>query len=210
MKKMKNIKVIAHRGGQGPHLENTLDMFLYAIRIGFNAVEMDVRYGYFSRRFFLEHDFLHHPRFRRNYMDKIIKKIPGKIFLVIELKTNSALTNIFAKNYCKLYNKLLKKRKSQTISFNPFILYRIRKINPDIKLGFVCGSLFFKILFHWVFIRFIKPDSYFLNKRFLNRRTVRFAKKHGMEIYTYVINKNEDRHKVMDMDVDGIVTDYPL
>ena len=83
-------------------------------------------------------------------------------------------------------------------------------IAPEIKLGFMCGNRFFKFLFQNLLYHFLKPEVYIVNKRFLNKRTVRFAKKRGMKIYSYVMNRNEERHKALDLNIDGIITDYPL
>lgn len=210
MKNIKDIVVIAHRGGASHHVENTLDSFLHGIKLGFKAIEMDLRYDYFRRRFFLEHDFLHHPRYKKNVIDNVINNIPKDIFLVLELKTNSFFTQIFARNYRKLHRRLFEDRKTLTISFNPFVLLELKIMAPEIELGFVCGNRFFKFLFQDVLYRFLKPEVYIVNKRFLNKRTVRYAKKHGMKIYSYVMNKSEERHKALDFNIDGIVTDYPL
>jgi len=210
MKRITDMEIIAHRGGANPHIENTLDSFLYGIKLGFKAIEMDVRYAYIRKKFFLEHDFLHHPKFRKNYLESIIPKIPNKISLFVELKTNCALTNIFARNFNNIYLKHLKNRKTWIISFNPFVLIRLKRLNPDMPIGFVCGNRFFKWLFHLIIYPILKPKAYVISKRFLNKRTVMFAKRHGMQIYAYVINRSDDRYKALDLDIDGIITDYPI
>jgi glycerophosphoryl diester phosphodiesterase len=129
---------------------------------------------------------------------------------VIELKTNSFLTNIFTRNYKKIYEELLSTRRTLVMSFNPFILLRFRLYIPGIKIGFICGNRFFKFLFQHLLHKILKPEVYIVNKRFLNKRTVRFAKNNGMKIYSYIMNRNEDMHKALDLNIDGIVTDYPL
>ncbi len=211
MKKISEMEIIAHRGGNSPFLENTLEAFLYSVKLGFKAIELDIRYSYVFRFFFLEHDFLHHPRFRKNTVDKIFPHIPKDIALFIELKTNSAFSNIFAGAFSKLYKKYLTERRIFIISFNPFILRRLKKMHPEMKIGFICGRRFFLFLFKNIIYPFLlKPDIFVINRRLLNRNIVRFANKRGMKIYSYVINRNEDRHKSLDLDIDGIVTDYPL
>lgn len=211
MKKINDMDIIAHRGGNSPFMDNTLEAFLYSIKLGFKAIEMDVRYSYLQRFFFLEHDFIYHPRFRRNTVDKTFPHIPKDITLFIELKTNSTFSNVFARAFSKLYDKYLRERRNFIISFNPFILHRLKKLRPEIKLGFICGNRFLLILFKTIFYPYvIKPDLFLINRRFLNDKNVRFAKKRSMKIYSYVINRNEDRHKTLDLDIDGIVTDYPL
>ena len=135
MKKLSEMDIVAHRGGAGPHIENTLESFLYALDMGFSAIEMDVRRAYFSKKFFLEHDYLHHPRYRRNYVTNVLPKIPENIKLFIELKTNSVFTNVYAKNFYRVYEKYLKKRDTYIISFNPVILFRLKDADIEMKTG---------------------------------------------------------------------------
>ncbi len=210
MKKLSDLDIAAHRGGAGPYIENSLQSFLYAIKIGFKTIELDVRYSYMSRFFFLEHDFLHHPRFRANRVEKVFPKIPKKINLMVEVKTNSLLSNIYAKAFIKVYDEYLEHRQNYIISYNPIILYRLKRLRPEMKVGYICGSRFFKFAFELLIYPFLKPEMYIISRRILNKRTVRFAKKRGIKTYSYVINRNEDRHKALDLNLDGIITDYPL
>lgn len=210
MKKISDMDIIAHRGGNTPFIENTLESFLYSIKLGFRALEMDVRYAYIGSFFFLEHDFLHHPRFRKNIADKILPNIPENISLFLEIKTNSVFSNIFAHAFLKIYDKYLEQRRCFIMSFNPAILIRLKRMRPEMKTGYICGSRFFLFIFKHFLIPFFKPDLFVINRRLLNVRNVRFAKKYGMKVYSYVINRNEDRHKALDLGLDGIVTDYPL
>lgn len=211
MKKLSEMDIIMHRGVNSPYMENTLEAFLYSIQIGFKAIEMDLRYSFIQKIFFLEHDFLHHPRFRKNTADKVFPHLPQDIKLYIELKTNSFFTNIFSNAFSKLYKKYLIDREIIIISFNPFILFKIKKLHPEIKVGFLCGSRFFLFLFKNIVYPFIlKPDLLVINRRLLKHKTVLFARKAGMKIYCYVINDNDDKYKSINMNVDGIVTDYPI
>lgn len=143
-------------------------------------------------------------------MEKVFPKIPHKIALLVEVKTNSILTNIYSKAFIKVYDKFLKNRQNYIISYNPIILYRLKRSRPEMKVGYICGSRLFKFVFELLIYPFLKPEMYIVSRRVLNKRTVRFAKKRGIKTYSYVINRNEDRHKVLDLNLDGIITDYPL
>jgi len=204
------LAIISHRGGKSKHLENTLEAFLYAVDVGAEAIEMDIRYSYLNRHFFLAHDFIHHPKRRLNFLDKSIQVIPSHVTLIIEFKTLSFLSNAFVKNFKKFYDEHLSKRNIIVQSFNPFVLIRMRKIAPQIPRGIICGSHFWKFVHNSILCRFVDAQYYILNKRYLNRRNVTFAREQGMKIYPYVVNTQRVWKKAIRYDVDGVITDYPV
>ena len=206
---MKNIDIVAHRGGYGPYKENTLKKFIHNIRSGTNAFEMDIRYDYWNKRFFLVHGFFHKREWKRNLLKNIVTKIPEDIYLLVELKTNSAFSNIFAKNFKKFYDEYLLGRQVLIASFNPFILMRLRRIAPDIPRAFICGNRLWNFLYHRFFFRFVDASTYIFNKRYLNDKYLKFAKKRGLKLITYLINDKKNWEKALKYDIDGVVTDAP-
>lgn len=208
MKMPQHVEIITHRGGEGPYAENTPEAFRYAAEQGAEAIEMDIRLNYFTGRFFLAHDFIHHPRRRHMYLETAIAEVPEDVKLVIEFKTVAWMTTIFARTFQRVYDEHLKGRKVLVISFNPFILIRLRQVAPDIPRGFICGSLTLMFLYKWFLWRFVDAKYYVMNRRFLNRRRVKWMRDRGMFVYTYVINTMKSLQKVMNFDVDGIVTDH--
>lgn len=209
MKMNDKLVVVTHRGGEGPFPENTPEAYRHAIEQGAEAVEMDIRLNYLTGRFFLAHDFIHHPKRQWNFLEKSLAEIPQDVCLVIEFKTISVFTNIFVKKFLRFHEKYLHGRDIIVISFNPIVLMRLRRIAPEIRRGFVCGSYFFMHLHNWFLWRFVDAHYYIMNRRFLNRRTVRWARERGMFLYTYVVNTIKVWNRVMKYDVDGIITDYP-
>lgn len=206
---MKNIEIIAHRGGDSPHDENTLEAFNYAIDKGSKAIEMDIRYDYFRRRFYLVHDFLHRPKWKRNLLLDVIDELPKDLYLVIELKTISVFTCIFPKKFKIFYDEYLKDRNIIAISFNPFVLMRLKKIAPYIPRGILCGSRFWNYIYCNILRDYVDAEIYIPSKRFLNRKVVLFAKKHGVKLYTYLINTKKSLEKIIKYNIDGFITDNP-
>ena len=209
MNKEKAMEIIAHRGGEGPYANNTPESFIYSIEQGANSIEMDIRYSYLTRNFFLAHDFIHHPKRRQNLLVKAVESMPKDVELVIEFKTVSFMTNVFVKNFVRFYNKHLSDRNVLVISFNPFVLMRLRLFSPNIPRGIICGSQFWKSVHNYLLRPFVQAQYYILNKRYLNDRNAVFAHNNEMKLFTYVINSTDDWKKALKYEVDGIISDYP-
>ncbi|HMR00771.1 MAG TPA: glycerophosphodiester phosphodiesterase [Candidatus Gracilibacteria bacterium] len=203
------LQIVAHRGGKGPFPENTPDAYGYAANRGCESVEMDVRYNYFRRRFFLAHDIIHHPQRRKNFLDIAIEQVPQDVQLVLEIKTLSILPGIVARAFSRFYTKHLDGRDVVVISFNPIILMFLRKINSKIPRGILCGSLFSMILHNWFLWRFVDAQWYIVNKRLLSNRFVLWSRQRGMMIGIYLVNSIKSWKKSLKFDVDMAITDYP-
>lgn len=203
--------IVAHRGGKCSYPENTLEAFQQLIENGFQAVEMDIRYDYFKKRFFLEHDFFHHPKKRKNLLLNIIPNLPPELFLVIEFKTLSCFNTVFVKKFQRVYKEaLLGKRKLLIQSFNPFVLMHLKRLAPEIPRGFLCRSNLWYFLFQNFFYRFIQPEILLLEKKLLTRKRIETARNQRMKIFTFVLNREKYWIKAFRMNLDGIITDYPL
>jgi glycerophosphoryl diester phosphodiesterase len=207
---MKNITVVAHRGGINDRPENTIGAFLHSIEHGIKGIEMDVRFDHKKKRFFLEHDFFHHPIKRNNVLDDIADKLPKNIFTMVELKTFCWLTNFFVRSFLHTFNKHFLPGNTVVISFNPFALIRLKYIAGNIKRGFLCANIFWLSLFKCCLHKWMKPEIFLLHKRFLDNKNVRFAREHGMKVWGFVLNTEAEWAKAVDLGVDGITTDYPM
>lgn len=206
---MKKLEIIAHRGARGPFMENTFEAFDRVIQLGVKAIEMDVRLDYRNGRFFLEHDFFHHPKYRQNLLSIVIPRLPKHILHVVELKT-IAWRKVYVSKFKKVYDELFKNRRSVVISFNPFVLIRLRQIAPKIKRGALISSHLWLILFKLAFHHWINPHYVFLHKKHLKEKNIKWARKRNFKIIVYPINNYKWLEHAIIMDIDGIVTDFPL
>lgn len=206
---MKKLEIIAHRGALGPFMENTFEAFDRVIKLGVKAIEMDVRLDYRNGRFFLEHDFFHHPKYRQNLLSNVIPNLPRNVLHVVELKT-IAWRKIYVTRYKKVYDELFKDRKNVVISFNLFVMMRLKQVAPDIPRGALLRSHLWFFLYKYILHRWIKPDYIFIHKKHLKERKITWARKLNYKIIVYPINNYKWLEMAMLMDIDGIVTDYPL
>ena len=206
---MKDILVIGHRGAGGTQRENTLDAFLYAIEQGCKALEMDLRFDYVRKRFYLEHDFFHHPKIYKNTFVKMIPELPKHILLVIEFKSTEYFTDFFARSFKRDYDEFLKNRNVVAISYNPFILMQLRKLDPKIQRGYLCGNPISFMLFKTFFRKRIKPSYLFIHKRMLKKRIIDFTKAHRLKSIAFVLNSEKQWKKAIKLGIKGIITDHP-
>lgn len=205
----KDCVIVAHRGGKGPHAENTLEAFLRSYENGCQALEMDLRFDRFKNRFFLEHDFFHHPKKRLNTLDKVLPHLPSDTTLFVEIKSLSWVSKKLARSFAGLFHNFFDIDRTVVISFNPFVLRQLRRLIPGIRLGFLCGNPFWNTLFKKILYTQIRPEFYLLHRRMLSTNNVLFGKKNDMKVFSFVLNKEYQWQKAHQLQVDGIITDYP-
>lgn len=207
---MEPLLIVAHRGGaKGVFEENTLEAFHYAIEKGFSCIEMDIRLDHFRKRFFLEHDLLHSWKVKQNVFEKVCSELKNST-LFTELKTYTLTRTFYARTFCEIIKKYNLEKRVVVMSFNPFVLRQLRKICPELKLGLLCGNEVIFSLVKGYCVKKIRPEYLIFSKRILRKAKVDFARKHGYKVFTYVANKKKDWIKAKKLELDGIITDYPL
>ena len=219
---------IGHRGAKAWIDENTLESIQKAIDLGVHAVEIDV-HTCKSGELIVIHD----PTLKRttNGNGKIAKlsysqinsfkttnghNIPtleqvldfcqGKCQIHIELKgketaikTATLITNLVNNNKWT-YNQLV------VSSFKISKLAKIQKQNPNIRLGLIAHKNFNTQLDFAIKNNFY---AFYAFHEKLKKPIVKLAKKHGLKIYCWTVNKQFNISKMTSLGVDGIITDNP-
>lgn len=211
---MKKFFIVAHRGGKGPYEENTLNAMKNGLKSGAGAVEMDVRYDHFRNRFYLEHDFFHHPLQRSNLIEKVIPFLPQKTTFFIELKTLYWLRKGYALYFSKIIKKYALSKKAVVMSFNPFVLMHLRKRAKYLQIGMLLGNRFWSFLFRKFIYFFLEPQFIMLHKRFLRKKKLlkkmlKFAKRCRLKVLVFTVNKPYYWQQIRELNLDGVITDYP-
>lgn len=226
----------AHRGFSGKYPENTMLAFEKAIEVGCEGIEFDVHFskdgelviihdetidrtsnetGYvkdltyaelcqadFSYKFAKEVGFQKIPTLRE-YMELVKDK---DIITNIELKTG-----IFEYPGIEqaVYDMIMEyglKDKMIISSFNHYTIQRMKAIDPTIKCGFLSET--------WI----LKADEYVKENdvecfhpifRMLTDEVVSELKANNIAINTWTVNEEEDIQKMIDIEVDGIIGNYP-
>ena len=219
---------IGHRGAKAWVDENTLESIQKAIELGADAVEIDVHVCKTG-----ELIVIHDPTLKRttNGKGKIAKltysqinsfntlngySIPtleqvldfcqGKCKIHIELKgkgtatKTAALITQLVKNNIWSYDQLV------VSSFKLSRLKKIQQQNPNIRLGLIAHRNLSRKL-----ERAAKNNFYgfYAFHEKLRKPIVELAKKRGLKIYCWTVNKRLNISKMLSLGVDGIITDSP-
>jgi len=225
--KPENFICFGHQGAAGYAPENTLLSFREAVARGANWIELDVHRV--RDALLVIHDY----RLERStngtgiIYDKSLsylrslnagnnEKIPllPEVFDLINRRTginieikskNTAgpvldLIDHYVRNHGWAYDDFM------ISSFDQYELKTIRKLNPDIKIGIIMFGL---PIYFGHLLRTLKPYSFNVSIEFINKWFVKIAHRKGLKVFVFTANHPDDIKRMIDMDVDGIFTDYP-
>ena len=225
--------ILAHRGSSGKRPENTKAAFEKAVRNQADGVEFDVHLSKDGEIVVIHDEKVDRTTDGSGYI-KDLKLAELKNFdagddehpeqeiltlrETLEIVKNCELINIELKNgvfpYPCLEEKVLKivedmKLKQQVIisSFNHYSLKKIKELDNDIKTGILysCG-----LYEPWVYAQRVGVEAihpYFLA---VNKEIVAKCHYNNIMVNTYGANDKKDLTKLIDMKVDGIITDFPV
>ncbi len=91
-------------------------------------------------------------------------------------------------------------------AFTRHKLKKLAKIDPNIRIGALLAYRPFGFV---DFARKIGAHSVHLNAHLANPRIIEQAKKAGMKVYVWTVNRLEDIKRLKDYGVDGIFSDFP-
>ena len=196
--------IIGHRGAAGLAPENTISSFQKAQELGVDAVELDLRQTE-SGRIVVVHDL---------DLKKIYEGSPELIEVLSIIKTPVCL-EIKEIGFEKKLLETIREFPFEILisSFKPRVLRKIRILDRNIQLGLIIAPkkrwdyLFVPIvLFFSFFLKLHSINSHYL---LLTKRRMRLMRRLKLKVFTWVINNEEEFQKVKQLEVDGVVTDYP-
>jgi glycerophosphoryl diester phosphodiesterase len=94
-------------------------------------------------------------------------------------------------------------------SFSPSSIRRVRKLNPNIALGFLYARpepAWLPRVLGWLGIAHQAVHPHF---GMVNARYVEHAIRLGKQINVWTVNDETDMRRMRDLGVDGIITNYP-
>lgn len=229
--------VIAHRGSSRWAPENTLAAFSEALREGADGVEMDVwkcasgelvlihdpsinrltgKSGKVEKMTLTElktHNFgeFSAQRFKGEAiatLDEALDLLKDTKIINIELKGKNLISNGIEQDTLKILHKHRLKENILVSSFNPAILYRMHKIDPQIKLGLLCFDQTIRPIRRAWAKRWIPFYSLHPNVGLLNEKWISEIRKNEKLIPWTVNNKNEVETCIQHQ-VDAMITDDP-
>ena len=228
----------AHRGLSSRYPENTMLAYKKAIEAGSDGIELDVQmtkdnvpvlihdetinrtcnnkkkgyvrnYTYqklskidFSYKFAGQVPFQKIPTLEEYF--KLVKDLP--IVTNIELKTNHYEYPGIERAVYNLIRKYHMQDKVIISSFNYDSVLRIKNLDPSLKCGFLAKRC---VQNAGQFVSNNGLQCYNVGYTSLDNAAIAELKKHKISIYAWTVNDPDDIRKLINMGVDGIISNYP-
>lgn len=224
----KDYLVIGHRGAMGYETENSLPSIKKAMDLGVDMIEIDV-FRIKSDEVVVFHDqrverltngagniedyFIYDLRklmlegnHRIPKLQDVLKLIDNKVALNIELKGADTARRVnFIMDYY-VNNRGWSWDNVLISSFNWNELRRMRDKNPDVAIAVLTESDPLEAI---PVARELGAVAINPNFRTLNEENIAEIHKAGFKIYTWTVNDPQDIQNLIDLGVDGIISDYP-
>ena len=226
---------IGHRGASALAPENTVASFTRAVETGIMGVELDVQYSA-DKQLVVFHDW---ELKTLNSSDKIIEKIPyseiekislndnennkiplfrevlnvlsKKCIIVVEIKSIHFFNTGIEKNVLEIIKEFNFEQNCIISSFNPFILWRIRKLNPNILTAYLWSKTDPQFILNSpLFVWLCRPDAFHADIAFLEEKLMHWIRRKKMSVLTFTIKNKSDLSKARHLGVDGIIVDDPF
>ncbi len=220
--KRKPFFVVGHRGAKGAKPENTISAIEYAISIGVDIIEVDVRRTKDKKLILLhDQDFkrvagldrkaseLDYSYIKENIridgepvatLDECLETIKGKTGLFIEIKepetTDDILATVIKHNAVEWV---------AVISFYENALKMVKELLPSIKTGLIYMKPPGKISE----AKEIKAEIVLPFYKIATAKANYFAHKLGLKVVVWTVNDEKTAKEMVERKADGIATDYP-
>ncbi|MFL0195716.1 glycerophosphodiester phosphodiesterase [Clostridium sp. WILCCON 0269] len=221
---------IAHRGFSGCFPENTMMAFEKAVEAGADGIETDLHMtkdGVIAichdetvdrttdgTGFIKDHTYAEIRKFNAGKgekipsIDEVLNYIKDKnLLLNLELKNDIIEYNNLEKNTVdKIYEYKLEKNVIIS-SFNYSSIQKVKQYDSNISTGLLYDYHIYK---PWKYAKKIGTNA--LHPFFLlvmNKKIVSDIKKNNIRINTYTVNEERYMKRLINLGVDGIITNYP-
>ncbi|NMF48270.1 glycerophosphodiester phosphodiesterase [Pseudoalteromonas arctica] len=221
------MKVFAHRGASGDFPENTESAILEALKVGVDGIEVDIQSSIDD--YMVIHDsWLDRTtsgkgrvsNFTAHELSKLDagngEKIPtlqqlfdwnnNKSLLNIELKHAFELERFVAQLERNIKANKISKANILVSSFDHHQLQWLKSKLPWLKIGALTSSI---PIDYAKFASDLNAYSVHADKTFINKAFADDAKKRGLKIYAYTVDREQDIALMLEYGIDGIFTNYP-
>ncbi|WP_405599178.1 MULTISPECIES: glycerophosphodiester phosphodiesterase [unclassified Pseudoalteromonas] len=221
------MKVFAHRGASGHFPENTKSAILEALKIGVDGIEVDIQSAIDD--YMLIHDsWLDRTtngtgKVNEFHVSELTKLNAGNGEVIPTLQqlfdwnNNKTLLNLELKHAfelekfaTQLENNISARKIScanvLVSSFDHHQLLWLKRRLPWLKIGALTSSI---PINYAKFAEDLNAYSVHVDKSFVNKAFTDDAKKRGLKIYAYTVDKEQDIALMLDYGIDGIFTNDP-
>jgi glycerophosphoryl diester phosphodiesterase len=215
--------VVGHRGASAYVLENTRESFLQAFQMGADMVELDVHES-LDRQFVVIHDrdlrrvsgkkdliqqthsqILRSTELRNKkkllFLHEVFQLLPVTLGIIIELKSIRSF-----KQMGDFVAARMKERRVILASFDLSLIRRVQEYSPGLPFGVVSRTLTNIGKASHMGINF---ENVFLDFQALNPKTIHELSLHHLRIFAWTVDRTEDIRRMIDLGVDGIISNRP-
>ncbi len=228
----------AHRGASAVAPENTLPAFTKAVDMGAHGIELDVVISK-DEEIVVMHDMSldrttdgsgavkNHTLpeikqldagywFGEEYsgtevptLQEVIDILPDDVHINIDIKNDSIFSGKLETGVVKIiaHNDLY--HRVMVSSFDPTSLVRVKRADSRIPVALIYTANHPAPLGQGWFIPVIKPEALHPNYKMINDEYMEWAKTKGFRVNVWTVNDPVIMEEMLDMGVDGIITDYP-
>ncbi len=226
-----NFKVAAHRGGALKAPENTLSALEYAIACMADYAEIDVQETADDRLILMHDNNVKRTtgfngkvwdltlaqiknldagvKFNKAFvgekvptLEEAIETARGRLLLNIEVKNNGHNANIVSRVVQCIEDENFVDQCVIT-SMDLDYLKKVKELNPDIKTGYIMVMAYGNVQ------NFDAADFLSVRYNYVTEPFVKRAHKYGKEVHAWTVNYPGDIQRMLNYDVDGIITDDP-
>ncbi|MFN3651348.1 MAG: glycerophosphodiester phosphodiesterase [Armatimonadota bacterium] len=227
--------IVAHRGGAGLAPENTLPAFRNALRLGVQAVELDVRLTADEVPVCFHDERLGritpaqgriadwqwarlrevavqsgafggaYPDARIPSLEEVLAGFPGDCRVLVELKPDPARADLLVRRTLEVIGGAASR--CRLISFDPELLRRVRAACPGAALGVLAGPRAAASLFPLA--RELGAEAVQPQSRLVDPALVQAAREAGFLVNAWTVNTADEGRRLAALGVDEITTDYP-
>jgi glycerophosphoryl diester phosphodiesterase len=223
--------IIAHRGSRLRAPENTLKAFDLAIKEKAHGIELDVwkcasgepvvthnnelapltgRDGRVERSSLTQLKQLDFGEGEKiPTLDEVLDLVTGMELLNVEIKGTRLFSNGIEADVFRALRQRNLLEKTVVSSFNPLILFRLKRLSPHMRLGLLfhrASALPFRRAWPAYFLKppFLHPEYPLLTEGLMAR-----AKRKKQKVIAWTINNIDDLDKCIALGVHAIITDDP-
>ena len=227
-----------HRGASGDAPENTIPSFQKAMELGADGIELDVMFSR-DRELVVIHDYsvdrttdgigevknltMDELRqldagawFSADYsgtviptLAEVIEALDEDVLINIEIKSESPFSDGLEKAVVDLIARYDLYGRTIVSSFNPISLIRVKRADSRIGTGLIYSPDLPSFLSKGMLIPITKPDALHPRYDMVDEDYVARAHAKGYRISAWTVNEVEEMERLIELGVDGIITNYP-
>ncbi len=221
------MQVIAHRGASGSYPENTIAAIEAALRVGVDAIELDV-YSCLNGFVIIHDSYLERTtngagkveQFAEDFfatldagngqavptLSQALTAIGKTTCIQLELKTIQSVEILVHELQKHIKQDIIELDQLLISSFNHHLVLQIKQALPQVRVAALTSSI---PLQYAQFAETLNAYSIHIDANFINQAFVDDAKSRGLKVFVYTVDKLSEIDRMVELGVDGIFTNYP-